>query len=108
MLIPLPTATDDHQRKNAEALVTSGAAEMLLQRDLTGVTLAARILTLASAPARREEIAVAASRLARPLAARVIVDKVLELAGDQEGPGSRFQVPGSGSGSGSGASKAEH
>ena len=32
ILIPLPTATDDHQRKNAEALAAAGAAEVLLQR----------------------------------------------------------------------------
>ena len=31
ILIPLPTATDDHQRKNAEALASAGAAEVLLQ-----------------------------------------------------------------------------
>ena len=31
ILIPLPTATDDHQRKNAEALAAAGAAEVLLQ-----------------------------------------------------------------------------
>src|SRR5439155_20063821 len=35
ILVPLPTATDDHQRKNAEALAQSGAAEVLLQSDLT-------------------------------------------------------------------------
>ena len=40
ILIPLPTATDDHQRKNAEALASAGAAEMLLQRDATGAVLA--------------------------------------------------------------------
>jgi hypothetical protein len=33
VLIPLPTATDDHQRKNAEALAVEGAAELLLQKD---------------------------------------------------------------------------
>ena len=48
ILIPLPTATDDHQRKNAEALVDAGAAELLLQRELTGDVLAARILALAA------------------------------------------------------------
>ena len=36
ILIPLPTATDDHQRKNAEALAATGAAEVLLQSDATG------------------------------------------------------------------------
>src|SRR6185369_4785943 len=29
ILVPLPTATDDHQRRNAEALVTQGAARMI-------------------------------------------------------------------------------
>src|SRR5215510_1582850 len=31
ILIPLPTATDDHQRKNAESVVEAGGAELLLQ-----------------------------------------------------------------------------
>ena len=48
ILIPLPTATDDHQRKNAEALVAAGAAEMLVQSELTGRTLAQRVLALAA------------------------------------------------------------
>src|SRR5947208_11305211 len=39
ILIPLPTATDDHQRKNAEALAAAGAAEVLLQQDVTGPVL---------------------------------------------------------------------
>ena len=43
ILIPLPTATDDHQRRNAEALASAGAAEMLRQADATGAVLAQRI-----------------------------------------------------------------
>jgi UDP-N-acetylglucosamine--N-acetylmuramyl-(pentapeptide) pyrophosphoryl-undecaprenol N-acetylglucosamine transferase len=39
VMIPLPTAADDHQRKNAEALERAGAARMILQKDLTGKTL---------------------------------------------------------------------
>ena len=35
ILIPLPTAADDHQRKNAEVLVDAGAAELVEQKDLT-------------------------------------------------------------------------
>ena len=53
VLIPLPTATDDHQRKNAEALAVAGAAELLLQRELTGEVLAARVLALAGDRIRR-------------------------------------------------------
>ena len=79
ILIPLPTATDDHQRKNAEALVANGAADLLPQRDLNGHVLAERILTLAADTRRRERMAGAAQALARPDAARVIVDRALEL-----------------------------
>ena len=83
ILIPLPTATDDHQRKNAEAMVVSGAADLLLQRDLNGRVLAERILALAGDRPRRERMAAAARALARPDAARMIVDRALELT---EGP----------------------
>jgi UDP-N-acetylglucosamine--N-acetylmuramyl-(pentapeptide) pyrophosphoryl-undecaprenol N-acetylglucosamine transferase len=82
ILIPLPTATDDHQRKNAEALAASGAADVLLQRDATGSTLAKRILSLASDEAARTQMARAARSLARPDAARVIVDRAMELIGE--------------------------
>jgi UDP-N-acetylglucosamine--N-acetylmuramyl-(pentapeptide) pyrophosphoryl-undecaprenol N-acetylglucosamine transferase len=80
ILIPLPTATDDHQRQNAEALATTGAAEVLLQADATGPALARRILTLAADPEARARVGQAARRLARPDAARLIVDRAVELA----------------------------
>ena len=81
ILIPLPTATDDHQRRNAEALVRQGAAVMIEQRALTAEGLAARIAALAGDPAERARIGAAASRMAKPDAAKVIVDRLLELAG---------------------------
>ena len=58
----------------------SGIAELLLQRDLRGAVLAARVLALAGDRARRERMSVAARSLARPDAARVIVDRALALA----------------------------
>ena len=79
ILIPLPTATDDHQRKNAEALASAGAAEVLLQNDLSGPTLAQRLLAMAGDHERRRQMSVAARALARPDAAKVIVDRALEL-----------------------------
>jgi UDP-N-acetylglucosamine--N-acetylmuramyl-(pentapeptide) pyrophosphoryl-undecaprenol N-acetylglucosamine transferase len=81
ILIPLPTATDDHQRRNAEALHASGAAEVIEQQDLTGEMLANRIMALAADRERRLSMAAAARRLARPDAADRIVDVVLRLAG---------------------------
>ena len=85
ILIPLPTATDDHQRRNADALVRQGAARVIDQRELTGARLADEIVGLARDAAARARMALAARGMARPDAARVIVDRVLALAGDRSG-----------------------
>jgi UDP-N-acetylglucosamine--N-acetylmuramyl-(pentapeptide) pyrophosphoryl-undecaprenol N-acetylglucosamine transferase len=79
ILIPLPTAADDHQRRNAEVLAATGAAEMIEQRNLTGELLAERVLDLAGNPARNAAMAEAARQFAKPDAARVIVDRALQL-----------------------------
>jgi UDP-N-acetylglucosamine--N-acetylmuramyl-(pentapeptide) pyrophosphoryl-undecaprenol N-acetylglucosamine transferase len=79
LLVPLPTAADDHQRRNAEVLAAAGAAESIDQARLTGDFLADRIIAIANDPARRQAMSAAALRLARPDAARTIVDKALEL-----------------------------
>ena len=81
ILIPLPTATDDHQRKNAEVLASVGAAEVIDQRDLSGNRLAVRVMALAADPAGRAAMAQAARALARPDAARVIVERAVALMG---------------------------
>ena len=79
ILVPLPTATDDHQRRNAETLGAAGAAEVLLQSDMDGASLATRIVALASDPDRRRRMGEAARMLAKPQAAQAIVDRALEL-----------------------------
>ena len=81
ILIPLPTATDDHQRRNAEALATAGAAELIEQRMLSGNSLAVRIFALAADADGRRVMSEAARTLARPDAATVIARRALELAG---------------------------
>jgi UDP-N-acetylglucosamine--N-acetylmuramyl-(pentapeptide) pyrophosphoryl-undecaprenol N-acetylglucosamine transferase len=82
ILVPLPTAADDHQRRNAEVLVAAGAAEMIEQKDLDGARLAGRIEALLQDPDRLRGMADQARRFARPDAAQAIVDRVLELAGE--------------------------
>ncbi len=81
ILIPLATAADDHQRRNAELVAAAGAAEVMLERDLNGPALARRVLALAADADGRARMAAAARSLARPDAARAVVDRVLELAG---------------------------
>jgi UDP-N-acetylglucosamine--N-acetylmuramyl-(pentapeptide) pyrophosphoryl-undecaprenol N-acetylglucosamine transferase len=80
ILIPLPTATDDHQRKNAQALVRQGAAQMVEQRELTGQRLASELVALASDAPRRQRMREAIRQTARRDAAKVIVERVLEMA----------------------------
>jgi UDP-N-acetylglucosamine--N-acetylmuramyl-(pentapeptide) pyrophosphoryl-undecaprenol N-acetylglucosamine transferase len=83
VLVPLPTAADDHQRKNAEVLARAGAAEVMEQKNLSGAALAARIADLVGTPARLNAMAAAARRMGRPDAAKVITDKALELVNEK-------------------------
>lgn len=79
IMIPLPTAADDHQRKNAEALEKSGAARMILQRDLNGESLANEILNFINSPEKIGEMETSARKLARKDAAEVTVNLIEEL-----------------------------
>ena len=44
ILVPFPFAADNHQQRNAEAMARAGAAEMILQSELSGKRLAQRIM----------------------------------------------------------------
>ena len=79
IMVPLPTAADDHQRKNAEALVKAGAAKMILQSDLTGEMLTENIGELIASPAFITEMEKAAQSLGRRDAAEMTVDMIEKL-----------------------------
>ncbi len=83
ILVPLPTATDDHQRKNAEVVARVGGADVIDERELTGARLAEGILAMVSDRERRARMARAIRGLARPDAAARIADRVWELAGER-------------------------
>ena len=53
ILVPLPTATDDHQRKNAEVVAKAGAAVVIDERELKGEALASALMALMTDPDRR-------------------------------------------------------
>lgn len=46
LLVPLPIATDDHQTKNAAAMVNAGAGLVMQERDMTADALSERIREL--------------------------------------------------------------
>jgi len=52
IMIPSPYVTNDHQRKNAEALEMRGAAKVILEKNLTGVKLYETIDSILSNPTR--------------------------------------------------------
>lgn len=80
ILVPLPTATDDHQRKNAEVFAKTGGAIVIEERDLKGEALTDALKALATDPQRRARMSAAARTLSRPDAAQRIADRVEELA----------------------------
>lgn len=84
MMIPLPTAADDHQRKNAEALEAGGAARMILQKDLTGELLAREIIALLKEPERVTRMEAASRKLARGDAAAATVDLIEDLVASSQ------------------------
>lgn len=79
LLVPLPTAAEDHQRHNAEALAGAGAALLLLQRDLSPAALGRALAALRDDRPRREAMAAAARSRGRPHAAEAIVAHLLAL-----------------------------
>jgi UDP-N-acetylglucosamine--N-acetylmuramyl-(pentapeptide) pyrophosphoryl-undecaprenol N-acetylglucosamine transferase len=80
LLVPYPFAVDDHQRKNAEALASSGASVLVDQAHATSTSLARELAELARSPQRRVEMADAAARLANPRAAETVAADLLALA----------------------------
>ena len=82
LFIPYPYAADDHQEHNARALVDQGAAQMVLERELTGADLARRLEALAGSPDRLASMASTSRRLGKPDAARAIVDDCYQLVGN--------------------------
>ncbi len=81
LLVPFAAATDEHQRRNAEAMQTAGAAVMLLEKDLEVPQKLIETLTrLLSDPARLTVMASAARTQAHPNAAARIADRLAELS----------------------------
>jgi UDP-N-acetylglucosamine--N-acetylmuramyl-(pentapeptide) pyrophosphoryl-undecaprenol N-acetylglucosamine transferase len=80
VLVPFPHAVDDHQTRNAEALVAAGAAELIQERDLNTNDLAQRLSALLADPSRLLAMAQAARTLAKPDAATDIARACMEVA----------------------------
>jgi len=80
VLVPFPHAVDDHQTRNAEVLMTAGAAELMQENELDVQILAQRLESLLGDRHRLLAMAEAARTLAKPDAAQVIARACLEVA----------------------------
>jgi UDP-N-acetylglucosamine--N-acetylmuramyl-(pentapeptide) pyrophosphoryl-undecaprenol N-acetylglucosamine transferase len=76
VLVPYPYATDDHQTKNARALVEHGAAELIADADLDGQRFGDVVVGLLGDKEARATMSAASRVLGRPDAAA----RVAELA----------------------------
>lgn len=74
LLVPYPHAADDHQRANARALEESGAGRLLDPAHFDGKQLASALAALFERPDTLLEMSRHARELARPDAARRIVE----------------------------------
>jgi UDP-N-acetylglucosamine--N-acetylmuramyl-(pentapeptide) pyrophosphoryl-undecaprenol N-acetylglucosamine transferase len=80
LLIPFPSATDQHQLENARAMERAGAAGVIEQKDLNPEWLVKEVCELLADPARLLEMESNARGLARPDAASRIADLIEGLA----------------------------
>ena len=81
ILVPLPSATDDHQSVNAREMANAGGARLIAQSEFTAPALASQIETIASDPQALANAAGRALSVGRPHATRDLADLVERIAG---------------------------
>ena len=79
LLIPLPTAANDHQMRNAAAFAVAGAAVVMPQGTTTVEHLCTELESLLDDRDVRQKMAAAMGLLARPAAAAAVVDRLSKL-----------------------------
>jgi UDP-N-acetylglucosamine--N-acetylmuramyl-(pentapeptide) pyrophosphoryl-undecaprenol N-acetylglucosamine transferase len=78
VLVPYPFATADHQTKNAHYFQAAGGAILIPENDLGRVPEVVR--SLLDDPARRGDMSLAMTRVAKPEAAERIAEELMTLA----------------------------
>ncbi|QNN64448.1 undecaprenyldiphospho-muramoylpentapeptide beta-N-acetylglucosaminyltransferase [Sphingomonas rhizophila] len=81
ILVPLPSATDDHQTVNAREMAKAGGARMIAQSDFTPQVLGEQVAAIAGEPQALANAAARALSVGRPHATRDLADLVEQVAG---------------------------
>jgi UDP-N-acetylglucosamine--N-acetylmuramyl-(pentapeptide) pyrophosphoryl-undecaprenol N-acetylglucosamine transferase len=79
ILIPSPYVTNNHQEKNARALSDHGAAELLLETDLTAAKLVGKIDEILLQQKKLTDMKVAAKKLGIPDSAQKLNEVMIHL-----------------------------
>lgn len=79
ILVPLPSATDDHQTANAKEITAAGGARTIAQTDFSAKELAKQMQRLGLDPAALENAAGRARACGKPDAVRDLADLVEQL-----------------------------
>jgi UDP-N-acetylglucosamine--N-acetylmuramyl-(pentapeptide) pyrophosphoryl-undecaprenol N-acetylglucosamine transferase len=88
ILVPLPSATDDHQTANAREMTNAGGARTIAQKNFTAVELAKQMQKLGLDPTALENAAGRARNVGRPYAVSDLADLVESL----DAPAARLPV----------------
>lgn len=80
ILIPLPSSTNNHQKKNADYLLSRGAARLLDQPKLNALSLRATVERLAESESDRKYLAKSIHRLAIVDAAQRLADVIIGIS----------------------------
>ena len=79
LLVPLPTAIDNHQSINGSVLVACGGARLLDQSTLTGPSLRLLLHDLAGDPDKLRKMSECVRDFSKPNAAQDICDLCFEI-----------------------------
>jgi UDP-N-acetylglucosamine--N-acetylmuramyl-(pentapeptide) pyrophosphoryl-undecaprenol N-acetylglucosamine transferase len=80
ILIPYPSAAEDHQTLNANIFERAGAATLLKEHETSGENLAEKLLWFLADPARLSEMSARSASLAPKQAAERVADVILGFA----------------------------
>jgi UDP-N-acetylglucosamine--N-acetylmuramyl-(pentapeptide) pyrophosphoryl-undecaprenol N-acetylglucosamine transferase len=108
LLVPYPTAADDHQLFNALAFEKTGAAKLLEQKNSTPEKVAAILTELVQNNLARSEIRNALAQWHQPKAAEQIAENILSAIAQQQEKAAQSKAKKCGRGHAHGSAKHAH
>jgi UDP-N-acetylglucosamine--N-acetylmuramyl-(pentapeptide) pyrophosphoryl-undecaprenol N-acetylglucosamine transferase len=89
--VPLPSAANDHQRRNASVVAGAGAALLMEQADFPSGRLASTLVGLLHNDECLARMRAASLRLGRPNATKNVVERLVHLVAGSNEPPAREQ-----------------